>query len=372
MNKSEKIIQKALNLEQLSADELLYLYITEDPAKLALLAHNIRLIIHPNNNVGWMIDRNINITNICTSGCIFCSFHCSKNSSRAYITDILDYELKIKELFEAGGNQILLQGGMHPNLGIEYYEQLFKDLKQLFPNLKLHALGPPEIFYLSKKAKITIKETLTRLVKSGLDSLPGAGAEILDNDVRRKLSPNKCSADEWFQVMIEAHKINLPTSATMMFGHIETIDQRIDHLIKIRDVQNMKPEGNYGFLSFIPWSVQSKNTNLSKKYQQLKPITNTEYLKLISISRIALTNILNIQSSLLTIGIPTAQLSLYCGANDLGSIMIEENVVSSSNSGYRVNAQQMISTIKEAGFCPTLRDQKFQKTHQSHQYNIDK
>lgn len=364
MNKSEKIIQKALNLEQLTADELLFMYTNEKTSTLGLLAHNIRLKLHPNNNAGWMIDRNINITNVCTSGCIFCSFHCSKNASKAYITSIPDYEQKIKELFDAGGNQILLQGGMHPNLGIEFYEQLFKDLKKIFPSLKLHALGPPEVFYLSKTANISISETLKHLVKSGLDSLPGAGAEILDNDVRRKLSPNKCSADEWLEVMIEAHKINLPTSATMMFGHIETLEQRINHLIKLREVQNMKPEGNYGFLSFIPWAVQTKNTILSKKYPNIKPISNIEYLRFISISRIALTNIPNIQSSLLTIGIPTAQLSLYHGANDLGSIMIEENVVSSSNSGYRVNSSQMISIIEETGFRPTLRDQKFQIARQ--------
>lgn len=361
MTNSNLLFDKILNLEFLSKDELIYLYKNLDTSSLGILAHNIRLKIHPNKEVGWIIDRNINITNVCNSGCIFCSFHCSKKSKNAYITSFKEYEQKIIELFNLGGRQILLQGGMHPDLDIEYYENLFIELKNRFPQLKLHALGPPEIFYLAQKSNISIKSTLLRLIKAGLDSLPGAGAEILDNDIRRRLSPNKCSADEWLMVMSEAHKLNLPTSATMMFGHIETIDQRIEHLIKIRDLQNKKPKDSYGFLSFIPWAIQISNKRKPNELKNLKPINSNEYLKMIALSRISMPNIPNIQASLLTIGNHTAQLALYSGANDLGSIMMEENVVSSAGSGFRVDSMQMKTIIKNAGFNSFLRDQEFKK-----------
>ncbi len=360
MSKSTSIISKALDRKQLTFGELMWLYENENLSKLCLIAHSVRLQLHPNKNVGWMIDRNINITNVCTSGCKFCTFHCSKASTKAYITSLAEYEKKIEELFLAGGNQILLQGGMHPDLTIEYYEQLFRDLKNRFPSLKLHALGPPEIFYLAEKSGISLNEVLKRLIDAGLDSLPGAGAEILDNDIRKNLSPHKCSADDWAKGMIEAHKLNLPTSATMVFGHIETMEHRISHLIKIREIQNKKPEGSFGFLSFILWSMQTKNTILSKKIPNINTTTQTEYLKMVALSRIALINISNIQSSLLTIGINTAQLSLYAGANDLGSIMLEENVLSAVGLGFRVDAKQMKKIISDAGFNPTLRNQKFE------------
>lgn len=352
---------KAKNLVQLTFDELVYLYKYENLSTLINLANLIRNNIHPNKNVGWIIDRNINITNVCVSGCQFCTFHCSKNSKKNFITSFSEYEKKIIELHHAGGVQILLQGGMHPELKIEFYEDLFRNLKKRFPQLKLHALGPPEIFYLSKKSNISIKETLERLIYAGLDSLPGAGAEILNNEIRQKISPNKCNADEWLEVMKEAHKLNLPTSATMVFGHIETIEQRIEHLIKIREIQNQKLVDNFGFLLFVLWPMQTQNTILLKKNPTIDKVSQTEYLRMLAISRIALVNIPNIQASLLTVGKNTAQLSLYAGANDLGSIMIEENVLSSVGSGYRVNADEMKKIIIEAGFNPTLRNQKFEK-----------
>ncbi|NCA80196.1 MAG: hypothetical protein EOM76_08450 [Sphingobacteriia bacterium] len=221
-------------------------------------------------------------------------------------------------------------------------------------------MGPPEIVYLSQKSKLDYTLVLKRLIDAGLDSLPGAGAEILDNAIRKKISPNKCSADEWLEVMRKAHLLNLTTSATMMFGHIEDFEHRIEHLLKIRDLQAIKPPSSKGFLSFIPWPVQYEGTALFKKYRNLSKISATDYLRLIAISRIALNNIPNIQSSLLTIGKDVAQVSLYFGANDLGSIMIEENVVSSAGSGYRVGVNEMKKNIFEAGFLPKQRNQNFE------------
>ncbi len=357
--KYPELIKAVLNDEILNNNQLLSLYINEDLSVLMAIAHQVRLKIHPHKNVGWMIDRNVNITNVCISGCMFCNFHCSSNSKRAYVTSIEEYHQKINELFAIGGNQLLIQGGIHPDLEIEFYEELFSNLKQYYPTLKLHALGPPEIVYLSKKSKIDYTSVLKRLIIAGLDSLPGAGAEILDNSIRKQISPNKCSADEWLDVMKEAHKLNLTTSATMMFGHIETYENRIEHLIKIRDLQSIKPENAKGFLSFIPWSVQSQGTPLQHKFKILPKISTSDYLRLIAISRIALYNIPNIQASLLTIGKSAAQMSLYAGANDLGSVMMEENVVSASGSGYRVNISEMEKIIQDSNFSPKQRNQDF-------------
>jgi cyclic dehypoxanthinyl futalosine synthase len=354
-----EIIEESLSGKSLDFNQLITLYRYEDLPALMFAGHQIRKKMHPHNNVGWMIDRNVNITNVCTSGCLFCNFHCSKNSKRAYVTSIEEYKKKIEELYKLGGNQLLIQGGMHPELGLEFYEELFSDLKHFYPDIKLHALGPPEIVYLSQKSKLDYTLVLKRLIAAGLDSLPGAGAEILDNAIRKKISPNKCSADEWLEVMRIAHLLNLTTSATMMFGHIEDFEHRIEHLLKIRHLQAIKPPSSKGFLSFIPWPVQYEGTALLKKYRNLSIISATDYLRLIAISRIALNNIPNIQSSLLTIGKDVAQVSLYCGANDLGSIMIEENVVSSAGSGYRIGVNEMKKNIFEAGFLPKQRNQDF-------------
>lgn len=358
--KHPEIIKEVLCGKLLEKKELLKLYLEEDLSVLMQTAHSIRKKIHPHQNVGWIIDRNVNITNVCTSGCLFCNFHCSANSSKAYITSIEEYKQKIDELFELGGRQLLIQGGMHPDLGIEFYENLFSSLKHFYPDLILHALGPPEIVYLAKKSKINFSEVLKRLINAGLDSLPGAGAEILDNSIRKKVSPNKCSADEWLEVMKEAHKLNLTTSVTMMFGHIETKENRIEHLLKIRDLQSIKPQDSKGFLSFIPWPVQNAGTALLKKYKILPHITSTDYLRFITISRIALHNIPHIQASLLTVGKNTAQLTLHAGADDLGSIMMEENVVSATGAGHRVKIEEMKKVILDAGFNPTLRNQAFE------------
>lgn len=353
------IYQKALQLEPISFEEAIFLYTKAPLSELMFVANEIRKKLHPKNIVTWIIDRNVNITNVCTSGCLFCNFHCAPKSDKAYITTLEEYDEKIEVLFVLGGEQLLLQGGMHPQLFLEDYETLFSQLKERHPKLKLHALGPPEVVYLAKKSGIGYRETLERLVAAGLDSLPGAGAEILVDDIRHQLSKNKCSTQEWLDAMHEAHSMNLATSATMMLGHIESNFQRIEHLIKIRDLQSKKPDGTIGFLSFIPWPFQGENTALLKKYKNLNILSPTDYIRFIAISRITLHNIPNIQASWLTVGTETAQICLHAGANDMGSIMIEENVVSAAGASHQLDALRMQQKIREAGFEPRRRNQQF-------------
>jgi cyclic dehypoxanthinyl futalosine synthase len=356
----DSIYSKALKFEDLSVNEALCLYNNAPLEELLYVADRIRAILHPENKAGWMIDRNVNLTNVCFSQCSFCNFCRKKDSEDAYITTIEEYKSKIDELFSLGGDQLLLQGGMNPALGLDFYTGLFTALKGMYPDLKLHALGPPEVVYLARKEKMSFSEVLSKLVEAGLDSLPGAGAEILSDRVRKILSPGKARSDEWLDVMKEAHIMNLPTSATMMFGHIETREERIWHLFKLRDVQNLKPPGNYGFISFIPWPFQDKGTVLSKMAGVQNNVNGMEYIRLIALSRILLNNIENIQASILTVGKEIAMLSLHAGANDIGSIMIEENVVSAAGSSNRFDAAEMQEIIKEAGFIPRRRNQKYE------------
>jgi cyclic dehypoxanthinyl futalosine synthase len=323
------------------------------------VANEIRQILHPGNIVTWQIDRNVNISNVCFVQCKFCNFCRKANSEDAYTTTIEEYREKIKELFALGGDQLLLQGGMNPALELSFYTELFSKLKKEFPELKLHALGPPEIVFLAKKENKNFSEILEILVKSGLDSLPGAGAEILSNRVRNKLSKGKCSVEEWLEVMRIAHKMGLYTSATMMFGHIETLEERLQHLIYIRELQNEKPNIVPGFTAFIPWPVQLEGTKLYSE-NKLQPAHATDYIRMISISRIMLPNVPNIQASWLTIGKNAGSLSLHAGANDLGSIMIEENVVSAAGATNSLNAEEMKQLITSAGFVPKQRNQRYE------------
>jgi cyclic dehypoxanthinyl futalosine synthase len=356
----DNIYSKALQFKDLTFNEALGIYNNAPLEELIYIADRIRAMHHPEKKAGWMIDRNVNLTNVCFSQCSFCNFCRKKDSDDAYITTIDEYKKKIDELFSLGGDQLLLQGGMNPALGLDFYTDLFTSLKGLYPELKLHALGPPEVVYLARKEKMTHREVLTKLVEAGLDSLPGAGAEILSDRVRKILSPGKARSEEWLDVMKEAHILNLPTSATMMFGHIETREERIGHLFKLRDVQNLRPAGNYGFISFIPWPFQDKGTVLAERSGVKNNANGMEYIRLIALSRILLHNIQNIQASILTVGKEMAMLSLHAGANDIGSIMIEENVVSAAGSSNRFNAKEMQEIIREAGFIPRRRNQKYE------------
>ncbi len=354
------LYEKALNLVPLTKEEGLILYTTAPLEELMFIAGKLRQHHVPGKTAGWMIDRNVNITNVCFSQCTFCNFCRKKGSDDSYITTTDDYIKKIDELFSLGGDQLLLQGGMNPDLGINFYIDLFRTLKKLYPTLKLHALGPPEIVYLARKEKLTYQEVLMRLIDAGLDSLPGAGAEILSDRVRAIVSPAKAVSSEWLGVMREAHRMNLPTSATMMYGHIETEEERIEHLIRLRDLQEERPSGNYGFITFIPWPFQDEGTNLKIRHGIKSSYSGIDYIRIIAISRIILNNITNIQASILTVGKEIGMIALNAGANDLGSIMIEENVVSAAGGGNRFNADEMINIIREAGFVPGRRNQKYE------------
>ena len=360
MNNSD-IYRKALALDPLTEGEALQIYRSAPLAELMLAADALRReqACDP-QVVTWQIDRNVNITNVCISGCKFCNFHCKPHQSdKAYITTIEEYDAKIRETLALGGDQLLLQGGLHPKLDIVFYEELFRELKRRFPQLRLHALGAPEVAHIARISRLDPETVLLRLIAAGLDSLPGAGAEILDNGVRRAISPGKPDADTWLAVMRIAHRLNLPTSATMMYGHLETPRQRIEHLIKIRDLQAECPSGNYGFIAFIPWVFRSSGTRLER--EGVVPDTSAaEYLRIIAMSRLVLNNIRNIQASWLTVGKTTAQIALHGGANDMGSIMIEENVVSSAGAHNSFDAEGIQQAIREAGFIPRLRNQKYE------------
>ena len=358
----EKLYNRALALQPLTIGEALHLYENAPLAELMSVANRLRQIHVPGNGVSWQIDRNVNITNVCISGCKFCTFHCEPQSKSAFTTTDEEYAQKIEELFAKGGNQLLLQGGLHPKYGLEFYETLFAQLKQKYPALKLHALGPPEVAYIAQLENLSYKKTLERLMAAGLDSLPGAGAEILADRVRKMLSPEKPNAQAWLDVMREAHKLNLPTSATMMFGHVETREERIEHLLKIRDVQSEKPRHAYGFTSFICWTAQLENVAQNPIFQDVEKITPQEYIRTVAIARVVLHNVPNVQASWLTAGKNTAQLCLWAGANDLGSIMIEENVVSSAGgTRHRLSAKEMQDAIREAGYEPWLRNQRYER-----------
>lgn len=354
------LYEKALQGTFLSIEEGMFLFEHAPLTELMYLANEMRKQRVPHGKVTWQIDRNVNTTNVCIANCKFCNFYRIPGHADAYITDIDTYKKKIEETFRWGGDQLLLQGGHHPKLGLQFYVDLFRELKSLYPNLKLHTLGPPEVAHITKLEKSTHHEVLSALKEAGMDSLPGAGAEILTDRVRRLISKGKCGAQEWLDIMHEAHKLHITTSATMMFGHVETIRERFEHLVKLREVQSRKPEDAHGFLAFIPWTFQDVDTLLARIRGVQNLTTRDEYIRMISISRIMLPNVKNIQASWLTVGKETAQICLHAGANDFGSIMLEENVVSAAGAPHRFTYKSIQQAIKEAGFEPQLRTQQYQ------------
>ncbi len=354
------LLEKAINFEFLTVEEGVFLFEHAPLAELMYVANELRKKQVPHGKVTWQIDRNVNTTNVCIANCKFCNFYRIPGHKDAYITDIETYKKKIEETIRYGGDQLLLQGGHHPELGLSFYVNLFKELKSLYPNIKLHTLGPPEIAHITKLEKSTHREVLMALKEAGMDSLPGAGAEILTDRVRRLISKGKCGAQEWLDIMEACHQLNITTSATMMFGHVETITERFEHLVKIREVQSRKPETAKGFLAFIPWTFQDVDTLLAKIRGVQNLTTTDEYIRMIAMSRIMLPNVKNIQASWLTVGKPVAQLCLQAGANDFGSIMIEENVVSAAGAPHRFTSKTIQEAIKEAGFEPQLRNQQYE------------
>lgn len=358
--KLEELYQKALNFESLTVEEGVLLFKEASLTELMFVANELRKQQVPHGKVTWQIDRNVNTTNVCIANCKFCNFYRIPGHAEAYITELPVYRRKIEETFRYGGDQLLLQGGHHPDLGLDFYTNIFRQLKKEYPTLKLHALGPPEVAHITKLEKSTHREVLKALKDAGMDSLPGAGAEILVDRVRRLISKGKCGAQEWLDIMQEAHQQNITTSATMMFGHVETIEERFEHLVKLREVQNKKPATAKGFLAFIPWTFQDVDTLLSRIRGVQNLSTPEEYLRMISISRIMLPVIKNIQASWLTVGKQTAQICLHAGANDFGSIMIEENVVSAAGAPHRFTYKTIQAAIREAGFEPKLRNQQYE------------
>lgn len=322
------------------------LYFKASLHTLARLAHSMRLRLHPEPVVTYVGDRNINYSNVCVCACRFCAFFRSPESGEGYVISREEMARKIDETLRLGGTQILLQGGHHPDLPLEWYEELLRWMRTSWPSLHIHAFSPPEIFFWSHKFGLSVPDVLRRLKEAGLDSIPGGGAEILHNAVRKQVSPNKCSADQWLMVMEEAHKLGMRTTATMMFGHEEDPSHRLDHLFALRDLQDR----TRGFTAFIPWTFQPAHTRIG-----CEPLPAPAYLRLLAVSRLVLDNIDNIQASWVTMGPEVAQLALFYGANDFGSLMIEENVVAAAGVSYRLCRSEIHKIIQAAGFSPIQR-----------------
>jgi len=320
--------------------------------ELGRAADRVRWKLHPDPVVSYLIDRNINYTNVCVARCKFCNFYRRPGDSEGYTLSREQIFRKVEETIALGGTGILMQGGMNPELKIDYYEDLLHALKSRY-SIHLHCFSPPEIVVLAKLSKLSLEETIQRLKQAGLDSIPGGGAEILSDRMRKQISPGKCSSREWLEVMETAHRQGLKTSATMMFGAGESDEEIIEHLDRIRSLQDRTG----GFVAFIPWNVQLKDTELEGEIR--KTVSPVEYLKVLSLSRIFLDNIPHIQVSWLTQGLTVGQIALFYGANDVGSIMIEENVVSSAGARHRATRGELIELIQQAGFTPVERDSVF-------------
>lgn len=344
-----EILQKAVNGLRISFSEALKLFEEcHDLAALGKAADKVCRRIHPESFRTYNIDRNINYTNICAAVCHFCAFYRKPQDSDAYVLDLETICTKIEETVALGGDQVLLQGGMHPSLKLDWYEDLLRNLKKRFPNVNLHAFSPPEIWHFHRLNKISLREVLERLKEAGLGSLPGGGGEILVDRVRKELTVYKCMSDEWLEVHRVWHSLGGRSTATMMFGHVETLAERVETLERLRALQ----DETGGFTAFICWTFQPQNTDLSN----LRPVGAYEYLRTQAIARLYLDNFANIQSSWVTQGLKTGQLALCFGANDMGSLMIEENVVSSAGTAHHLTLNQIQNAIRQLGFEPNQRD----------------
>ena len=328
------------------------LYLHAPTALLGQLADEVRARKHPEGHVTYIIDRNVNYTNVCVARCNFCAFYRPVGSSEGYVLGFDEIFRKIEETVALGGVQLLLQGGHNPDLPIEWYEDLFRAIKQRYPTFKLHALSPPEVIHLTRTSRLTAPQVIERLIAAGLDSIPGGGAEILVDRVRKLLNCyGKASADEWLDVMRHAHQHGLRTTATMMYGTVETIDERLEHLFRLRDVQ----DETGGFTAFITWSYQPEHTELGGG-----EATGLEYLRTLAIARLVLDNFDNLQASWVTQGGKVGQLSLAYGANDMGSVMIEENVVRAAGASYCMDEIEIVRNIENAGFVAKRRNMHYE------------
>ncbi|OEF98704.1 cyclic dehypoxanthinyl futalosine synthase [Desulfuribacillus alkaliarsenatis] len=349
MSQVSTILNKALNMQRITEAEALELWEQADILELGLVAQAIMLKKHPNKIITFVIDRNINYTNICDTKCKFCAFYKTEEEQDGYVLSYEDIYEKIEETIDHGGTQILMQGGTHPTLPFDYYLELVKGIKERY-DVQVHSFSPPEIQHFSKLTGLPVGEVIKQLKDAGLDSLPGGGAEILVDRVRQKVSPNKISTSQWLEVMEEAHKLGMKSTATMVFGLGETTQERIEHLSRIRQLQ----DETAGFTAFIPWSFQPSNTELGGN-----TTSGIEYLKTLAMARIFLDNVNNIQASWVTQGGKMAQIALYFGGNDFGGTMLEENVVRAAGTQNKVPLQDIIHFIKEAGFTPAQRTTQY-------------
>jgi cyclic dehypoxanthinyl futalosine synthase len=341
------ILEKIYSNERLTQEDAVRLFYSSDLLELGMAANFMRRKFHPKPDVTYIVDRNINYTNVCYVECSFCAFYRSSLESDSYLHGLDLLDKKIEETLTLGGTGILLQGGLHPELKLEWYEGLLRHFKTRFPTIWIHGFSPPEITNICKVSKLPLSVVMERLAAAGLDSLPGGGGEILVDRVRKILSPRKCMTQEWLAVHEEAHRLNLRSSATMMFGHVETLEERAEHLQRIRDLQDRTG----GFMSFICWTFQPENTLL-----KCETSTGADFLKTLAISRIFLDNIENVQSSWLTQGLKLGQVALQFGANDMGSVMIEENVVSAAGAHFVATEEDLRRLIRDAGYNPFKRD----------------
>ena len=347
---AEAVAKKVLGGERLRHEEGVALLRDGDLLELGMLADSVRRRLHPEGIVTYIIDRNINYTNVCTAQCAFCAFYRDLPSKEGYLLSKEQLAQKIEETLALGGNQILLQGGLHPDLGIEFYEELFRWMKSAYP-IWIHGLSPAEVKHIDRVSNLTTEQTLRRLIAAGLDSIPGGGAEVLSDRVRQIIGIAKGSTADWIDVMETAHRLGLRTTATMMFGHVETLEERIDHLLHLRDLQDRTG----GFTAFIAWTFQPTNTAMAGD-----ELTSFQYLRTLAVARVMLDNFPSVQASWVTQGGKIGQVSLRFGANDFGSLMIEENVVSAAGAHFRLTEAEIARNIQDAGFVPKRRTMHYE------------
>ncbi len=343
----KRIERKVERGDRIEKEDALFLLKKASPLLLGKLANLVRFRLNPEPMVTFVIDRNINYTNICINQCKFCAFWREPEDPEGFALTREEVFRKIDELLALGGTSILIQGGLNPQLGLNYITELFRDIKDRFPQLHIHGLSPPEIWYYAEKEGLSLAQALDELKISGLDSIPGGGAEVLSDRVRKGISPKKINSSQWLEVMEVAHGLGLKSSATMMFGSLDTWEDVVEHLSRVRELQDRTG----GFTAFIPWSFQPPNTQL----QHLSPKTGIDYLRVLAVSRIFLDNVQHVQASWVTQGIKMGQVALFFGADDLGSTMIEENVVAAAGATYRTSVDEMVRVIKDTGFVPAQR-----------------
>jgi cyclic dehypoxanthinyl futalosine synthase len=346
------VLDKALDGERISDEEAVALLRSRDLVAVGRVAHELRNRKVDPERITFIIDRNLNYTNICVTDCDFCAFYRNPGDAReGYLLPKPVIYKKIEETIAIGGTGVLMQGGHHPDLAIDYYEDLFRSIKERYP-IHLHALSPPEVQHIARRSKLTVWETLSRLRDAGLDSVPGGGGEILVDRVRDIIAPKKTKSDEWLDVMRHAHRLGMSTTATMMYGHVETLEERVEHMRRIREVQ----DETRGFRAFISWTFQRDGNRLDTQVRDEDMPTSFDYLLTQAVSRIYLDNVEHIQSSWVTQGMKVGQVALGFGADDMGSVMMEENVVSAAGTTHRTSTDELVHLIRSLGKIPVQRD----------------